>query len=72
MRVALIGLDYDSSFFKRGKQACFKVMKQCDQFISAFRFFGDYSHSRIGKFCVSFMLIQCTDINKVWQKMFEK
>ena len=39
MRVALIGLDYDSSFFKRGKQACFKVMKQCDQFISAFKIF---------------------------------
>ena len=26
---AFTGNDYDSSFFKRGKQGCFKVMKQC-------------------------------------------
>ena len=38
---AFIGNDYFSSFFKRGKQGCFKVMKQCDEFINAFRLLGE-------------------------------
>ena len=54
------GNDFALSFFKRGKQACFKVFKQCDEYINAFRLLGEDlesnagAHSCIGKFCMSF------------------
>ena len=38
---AFTGNDYVTSFFKCGKQGSFKVMKQCDEFISAFRLLGE-------------------------------
>ena len=49
IRATLIGFyvftrsDYVSSFFKRGKQACFKVIKQCNEFIDAFILLGEGS-----------------------------
>ena len=38
---AFTGNDYASSIFKCGKQGCFKAMKQCDEFINAFRLLGE-------------------------------
>ena len=38
---AFTGNDYASSTFKRGKQGCFKAMKQCEEFINAFRLLGE-------------------------------
>ena len=38
---AFTGNDYISSFFKLGKQGCFKVMKQCEEFINALRLLGE-------------------------------
>ena len=52
-------------FLKRDKQACFKVIKQCDKSISAFTLIGEdwelnaeHIKSCIGKFCISFVQIQ--------------
>ena len=38
---AFTGNDYASSIFKRGKQGCFKAMKECEEFINAFRSLGE-------------------------------
>ena len=69
IRAALIGFhtltgnNYVLSIFMRGKQVCFKVMKQRDEAINAFRLLGRLgverrAHSCIGKFCMSFIQIQ--------------
>ena len=38
---AFTGNDYALLFFKRGKQCCVKAMKQCKEFINAFRLLGE-------------------------------
>ena len=55
--------DYVLSVYRPGKQPCFKVMKQRNEAINAFRLLGRLgvecrAHSCIGKFCLSFIQIQ--------------
>ena len=55
--------DYVLLVYRPGKQACFKVMKQRNEAINAFRLLGRLgvecrAHSCIGKFCLSFIQIQ--------------
>ena len=84
IRAALIGFqtfngnDYVLSFFKRGKQACFKVMKQCDESINAFRLLGEDWELNT-EVIVAWESFVChlyrykdTDIHKVRKKIFDK
>ena len=84
IRAALIGFhaftgnDYVSSFFKRGKQGCFKVMKQCDEFINAFRLLGEKWELNaelivaLGSFVCHLYGYKDTDINKIRKKIFDQ
>ena len=84
IRAALIGFhaftgnDYVSLFFKRGKQGCFKVMKQCDEFINAFRLLGEKWELN-AELIVALESFVChlygykdTDINKIRKKIFDQ
>ena len=84
IRAALIGFqaftgnEYVSSFFKRGKQSCFKVMKQCDEFINAFRLLGEKWELN-AELIVALESFVChlygykdTDINKIRKKIFDQ
>ena len=75
---AFTGNDYVSSIFKRGKQGCFKVMKQCDEFINAFRLLGeDWELNSeltvaLESFACHLYRYKDTDIIKVRKKMIYK
>ena len=75
---AFTGNDYASSIFKRGKQGCFKAMKQCEEFINAFRLLGEDWVLK-AELVVALESFVCylhgykdTDIKKVRKKMFDK
>ena len=75
---AFTGNDYASSFFKRGKQGCFKAVKQCEEFINAFRLLGEDWVLK-AELIVALESFVChlhgykdTDIKKVRKKMFDK
>ena len=65
-------------FFKWGKQACFKVVKQYDEFITAFRLLGeDWELNAelivaLENFVCHLYRYNHPDINKVRQKIFVK
>ena len=84
IRTALIGFHifsgnvYDLSFFKRGRQACFEVMKQCDKCTNAFRLLGEdwklYAELIVALESFAYHLYRYKDtvINKAREKIFNK
>ena len=72
------GNDYALSFFKRGKQACSKVMKQCNESINVFRLLGeDWELNAevivaLDSFACHLCRYKDTDINKLRKEMFDK
>ena len=75
---AFTGNDYVSSFFRKGKSTCYKVMKGNNEFREAFASLGDNwnvteeTSAELEKFVCKLYGYNERDVNKVRKKIFDK
>ena len=75
---AFTGNDYVSSFFRKGKSTCYKVMKGSNEFREAFASLGDNwnvieeSSAELEKFVCKLYGYNKRDVSKVRKKIFDK
>ena len=75
---AFTGNDYVSSFFRKGKSTCYKVMKENNEFREAFASLGDNWNvteeisAELEKFVCTLYGYNEGDVNKVRKKIFDK
>ena len=75
---AFTGNDYVSSFFRKGKSTCYKVMKGNNEFREAFASLGDNwniteeTSAELEKFVCKLYGYNERDANKVRKKIFDK